>query len=264
MVGTRIVTTGSLVLVSLVLPAVAMAAAPTHAVPGDPRAAPSIRASQPTPGRAEPAEVSSEALAEEVSADAQAGPCIAALPEAALPGFGFKFVANATVEASRAYVSASTLGLHVPVPVTPTLALAPYVRALLPTESLAANATRYGFEQGIALVADLHPLFELTGGYAAPLRITSVGTVNRALFTPTFALDGGLRPWSWLEVMAGAQLRMVPQNEDAPIEGLGLRTAVRLYPHGGMLIDIGSTIPLAGRDRRLAAFGLSLGWVAVP
>ena len=55
---------------------------------------------------------------------------------ASVPGFAYKFVANATVEADSAYLSASTIGLHVPVHVSSIFSMAPYVRWMLPTETI--------------------------------------------------------------------------------------------------------------------------------
>lgn len=181
---------------------------------------------------------------------------------ASLPGFAYTFVANATVEADSADLSASTLGLHVPVPVAERLAIAPYVRWMLPTETIFENATRFGFEQGIAFVANLHPIFELTGGYAIPLLLTSTGLGTHSVFMPTVALDAGLRPWRWLEAMAGAAVRVVPGDDDDAFESLDVRAALRFYPHEGLLIDLGGAFPLLGRDRTNAALGLGVGWIA--
>lgn len=183
---------------------------------------------------------------------------------ASFPGVAFDFVANATVEATALNLSASTLGLHVPVPVNGMFALAPYVRWLLPTETILQNASRFGFEQGIAFVASFHPIFEVTGGYALPLTMTTSGLATQNLFRPTVVVDAGLRPWSWLEVLAGGQLRMVPAHDPEPLEGVDARASIRIYPWRGALIDVAGAFPLAGRDRSLLAAGLGLGWVADP
>jgi hypothetical protein len=183
---------------------------------------------------------------------------------ASLPGVAFDFVANATVEADTLNLSASTIGLHLPVPVHEMFALAPYVRWLLPTETILNNATRFGFEQGIAFVASFHRIFEITGGYSLPLAMTTSGLATESLFRPTVAVDLGLRPWSWVEVLAGGQLRVVPSHEPEPLEGADVRTSLRFYPWRGALIDLAAAFPLAGRDRSLVAAGVGLGWVAEP
>lgn len=181
---------------------------------------------------------------------------------ASLPGVAYKFVANATVEADSVDLSASTLGLHVPVPMTKVFAIAPYVRWMLPTETIFENATRFGFEQGISFVANLHPMFELTGGYAIPLLLTTTGPGTHSVLMPTVALDAGLRPWRWLEALAGAAARFVPADADERFESVDVRAALRFYPHEGLLIDVGGAFPLGGRDRTNAALGLGLGWIA--
>jgi hypothetical protein len=169
---------------------------------------------------------------------------------AATPGVVWRFAANATVEADSVDISAATLGYHEPVRLGP-LQLAPYARVLLPNETVLQNAARYGLEHGVAFVASLHELVELTGGYALPLLLTS---------NPG-AVDLGFRPWRWVEVMGGGAVRLVPADEE-PFESFDARAALRFYPWRGLLIDLGGAFPLGGRDRTLASAGLALGWLA--
>ncbi len=183
---------------------------------------------------------------------------------AMFPGYAYRFVANATVEAESSDLSPSTVALHIPVTVSGRLGIAPYVRWLLPTETALENASRFGFEQGISFVAPLHPMFELTGGYALPLLLTTNARATQSVFMPTVALDAGLRPWRWLHLMAGGQVRVVPSEPDDAFESFDVRAALRFYPHEGLLVDLGAAVPLGGRDRTNAAIGLGLGWVAEP
>lgn len=180
---------------------------------------------------------------------------------ASLPGVDWRHVVNATISTNRTDLSASTLGWHHPLPLSPRLQLAPYVRLLLPTETVFQNAVRYGLEQGIATVARLDPMLELVGGYALPLVLTSNGAATEPLLLPTVSFDAGFRPWSWLELVGGMAVRTAATDADEPLEGIDPRVAIRLYPWRGLLFDLASAFPLGGRDRTLAGAALTVGWV---
>jgi len=178
---------------------------------------------------------------------------------ASLPGFDYRYAANATVTVGRADLSASTLGWHLPLAPLPWFQIAPYVRVLLPTETVLQHATRYGFEHGISVVANLSPYFELLGGYAVPLLLTTSGAATLPLLMPTVSVDRGVRPWDWFDLVAGVSLRVVPGDAE-PLEGFDPRVGLRFYPWQGMLADLSGTFPLFGRDRTLAGVGLTLGY----
>jgi hypothetical protein len=177
---------------------------------------------------------------------------------AQLPGFEYRFVANATVEAESTGTSASTLGWHVPIQWTDSVQLAPYFRTMLPSESVFVHAHRYGFEQGIAFVSNIMPWFEVMGGYAMPLLLTTNFGTTKPLLMPTLSVDAGFRPWSWFEGVVGLSTRIVPAD-DEPFESADPRVALRFYPWGRMLIDVFGAFPLLGRDRTNVAVGLTLG-----
>lgn len=177
-----------------------------------------------------------------------------------LPGIEYRFAVNATVEADSLDMSASTVAWHLPLPLSDRLQLAPYLRAMLPTETVLQNGTRYGFEHGVAGVVNLHPMFELMGGYAVPLLLTYNHGTTHSVLTPAVTLDGGFRPWSWFELAAGASVRITPPDEE-PFESFNPRVALRFYPWRGLAIGAAGAFPLGGRDRTDAVVGLSIGWI---
>ena len=179
---------------------------------------------------------------------------------AQLPGVEYRLAVNATVEAESLDMSASSLGWHQPLRVSERFQVAPYVRAMLPTETVFENATRYGFEHGTAFVFNAHPMFEVMGGYSVPLLLTYNNGTTHSIYTPTLAIDAGFRPWSWFELAAGASVRITPPDAE-PFESFDPRVALRFYPWRGLYIDTSAAFPLGGRDRTDAAIGLSLGWI---
>jgi hypothetical protein len=179
---------------------------------------------------------------------------------AELPGPDYWYLVNATVEADRLSLAAMTVGWHLPIRVAEPFQIAPYVRALLPTETIFENATRYGFEHGVAAVAKLHSMLELMGGYAVPLLLTDNHGTTHSVLMPSVVADVGFRPWDWVELAAGAALRVVPPDEE-PFESFDVRAAIRVYPWAGSFLDLAAAFPLGGRDRSLVAAGVSLGWI---
>ncbi|MBW2526017.1 MAG: hypothetical protein JRI23_17690 [Deltaproteobacteria bacterium] len=179
---------------------------------------------------------------------------------ATLPGVEYRLAVNATVEADSLDMSASTVGWHVPLRLADRLQLAPYVRAMLPTETVFENATRYGFEHGTAAVFNVHPMLEVMGGYSIPLLLTHNNGTTHSLYTPTLAVDAGFRPWTWFELVGGMAVRVAPQD-DEPFESFDPRVALRFYPWRGLYVDVAGAFPLGGRDRTNANLGLSLGWI---
>ncbi|MBW2456402.1 MAG: hypothetical protein JRI68_17915 [Deltaproteobacteria bacterium] len=178
---------------------------------------------------------------------------------AELPGFDYRFAANATIEAESMGLSASTVGYHVPVRLGDHLQLAPYGRLMFPTETVFDNALRYGVEHGISMVGNVAPWLEVMGGYSLPLALTTGAYGHsQSLFMPTVSLDIGLRPFTWFEGVGGLSMRVAPGEEEA-FEGLDPRAALRFYPWRGSFIDVSGTFPLLGRDRTNAAVGVTLG-----
>ena len=177
-----------------------------------------------------------------------------------LPGVEYRLAVNATVESDSLDMSASSLGWHQPFRLSERLQVAPYVRAMLPTETVFENATRYGFEHGTAFVFNAHPMFEVMGGYSVPLLLTYNNGTTHSIYTPALTIDAGFRPWTWFELAAGASVRITPPDLE-PFESFDPRVALRFYPWRGLYIDTAAAFPLGGRDRTNAAVGLSLGWI---
>ena len=184
------------------------------------------------------------------------GPWVSAM----LPGFSYWFAANATVEADQVELDAGALGLHLPLPVTERLQLAPYVRLLVPSSAGYANATRYGFDHGVASVLRLTSNVELAGGFGFPAVITANGTTLHVTSLPGAAGDVVWAPWSWLGLVGGlgARARLGPDRGFAAID---LRSAIRAYVLGGLRFELGALLPIGGSDRTDVIAALSVGWV---
>lgn len=179
------------------------------------------------------------------------------------PGIEYRFVANATVDTDSIDVSAASLGWHVPLRIGDRRQIAPYLRVLLPTETVFQRATRTGVEHGIAGTWKLHDRLDLVGGYALPLLLTVNGSTTLSLFTPTVAADLVLHPFRAFTIAAGVAVRVVPADAE-PFESFDPRASLRFYPWRGALIDLGGVFPLFGRDRTNAAASVALGWVTSP
>jgi hypothetical protein len=176
------------------------------------------------------------------------------------PGVDYRFVANATVEAESIDLSASTLAAHLALPIDDDVQLAPYLRVMLPTETVLQHAHRWGFEHGIAAVVRFHQRLEMVGGYALPVLLTSQQARTEVTYTPTFSADLHFRPWRWLSLVGGLAVR-ISVGEAEVLESYDPRAALRLYPWRGAFIDLAGAFPLLGRDRSIAAVGGTLGWL---
>lgn len=168
------------------------------------------------------------------------------------PGLEYRFVANATVEADRASLGAGALGLHVPIAEGHDFSIVTYGRLLAPTETLYANAIRYGADHGVSALYRVSSKLELVSGLGFPMTFVSTsGTVTSAI-APHFSGDVVYRPWRGLGLALGVGLR--------PLEALDPRAQLRFYPFRGASISLAGLFPLLGRDRTTAGISISLGY----
>jgi hypothetical protein len=181
---------------------------------------------------------------------------------AQLPGPEYRFVANATVEADSADLSASTLGYHAPIRIG-GVQIAPFARIMLPSETAFHNARRLGLEHGVSLVAPAGKYLELLGGYSLPLLLTVVESQVDALYLPTVSFDIAVRPARWFVGALGVAVRVAPADED-PFESLDPRATLRFYPYRGLFLEAVGGVPVLGRDRTDGVLALSIGWIAEP
>lgn len=175
------------------------------------------------------------------------------------PGVQYGYVANATVTADSWEMSAGSLGLHVPLAAGRRLTVAPFVRVLLPTETIYQRATRLGIDHGVAAVWRAHRMFELVGGVSFPLLLT----VNRpSVYTvqiQSASVDASFEPWRFLAVVGGFGIRL-RAGSSSPLESVDPRVGLRLYPYSGTLVELASAFPILGADRTDLLASLSLGW----
>jgi hypothetical protein len=178
----------------------------------------------------------------------------------ALPGVEHRFVANATIEAESTDTGAGSLGFHQALPLSARVQLAPFVRALLPTESVYQRATRLGFEHGIAGVWRIDPRLELAGSLSFPTLLTVNGPTLHIVHVPTIGADAVFEPWRFLAVVTGAALRL-RAGSDQPLESIDPRVGVRLYFGSGGVVEIAAAFPISGADRTDAILAASGGWI---
>lgn len=168
------------------------------------------------------------------------------------PGFEYRLVANATIDQTRASLGAGALGWHMGVFNHDRTALALSVRALLPTETIFQRATRFGFEPGLALVYVWNTRFELNGNLALPGTFTTQRGGMISAHAPSLSSDFVIRPGRAFALAAGGNLRL--------LDAFDARLQVRFYPKSRLVVALGMSAPLYGRDRTDVALALSAGW----
>jgi hypothetical protein len=176
-----------------------------------------------------------------------------------LPGPEFHYVANATVDASAVELGASSLGIHASLPVSRRARLAPFARALVPTETIYRNATRYGFDHGFTFEYRALRKLDLIGGTSFPLLLTDGSGTLHASLQPVFRAEGAFAPWRWLTVNAGFSLRL-RGGDDATFESFEPLFGLRFFPHRRVRIELAGRLPLGGHDRTDVAAALGVGY----
>ena len=174
--------------------------------------------------------------------------------------FEYRFSANATIEASKSGMGAGALGYHRQFTLSRTLLISPYVRVLIPTESVYENSVRYGFDHGISLAALLTKRLVLTGGFSYPSYFVVNGTRFFAYSIPNVSVDSVLMINPWLSVLLGAGARFRTGQQTA-FESFDPRFAIRSCLLGGLRMELGAATPLGGADRTDVVGVLDVAWV---
>lgn len=177
-----------------------------------------------------------------------------------LPALQWIYSANASIEATQIEAGPLTLGAHLAAWHDDTQQLAPFVRVLLPTDTIYQRALRFGVELGAVYLVRADDHLELVLGASASE--IAVANPPATLATTTFQLtaDATWRPLDWFSFALGLGARTTAS--DTPFESFDPRLAFRFYPWRGLLIDLSAWLPLAGRDRTSAGALLSIGWSA--
>jgi hypothetical protein len=165
-----------------------------------------------------------------------------------LPGPQFLYVANATVETSAVELGPSSLGIHASLPASKRARFAPFARALVPTESVYRNATRYGFEHGFTFEYRALRVLDLLGGTSFPLLLVDGSGTLHASFQPMLRVEAAYVPVRWFNLNAGFALRW-RGGDDAAFESFDPLLGLRFFPHRRVRVELAARLPLAGRDR---------------
>ncbi len=176
-----------------------------------------------------------------------------------LPGPDFRYVANATVDASSLDLGPMAFGLHVSVPFARRGRLAPFARVLVPTETVFENAVRYGVEQGFSVAWPLRPDLELLGGVTFPLLLTDGSGTVHASFGPGAGAEAVFTPLRFFSVLGGFMLRL-RGGDDAGFESFDPLLGVRFFPFPGFHVELAARAPLFGHDRTDLALALNVGY----
>lgn len=173
------------------------------------------------------------------------------------PSLQYRYVANATVTADRVSLGNGALGIHRRL-VLGNVAIAPFLRVLLPTETGFDRATRWGGELGIAVTAMLGERLEVVGGYTVTYLETASGGGSLELLSEAGSADVLWHRWDWLAFGLGLGTRLALADR-RPFESLDPRLAVRLTPSSSFFANVSAVLPLLGRDRTDVGIGLSVG-----
>ncbi len=177
-----------------------------------------------------------------------------------MPGLEYWYVANATVEAETTEMSAGALGLHSPWALSNDLQIAPYLRLLLPTETVYENAVRYGADAGTAALWRTHRMLELVGGVSVPLLITVNGPAAHTVVIPSLTGEAWFEPWTFVAAGAGLGIRARFGTEKS-FDAVDPRAGLRFYFGGGTRLELGALFPLWGEDRTDLVLAASFGWL---
>jgi hypothetical protein len=176
-----------------------------------------------------------------------------------LPGPQFLYVANATVETSTLELGPSALGIHTSLPISRRARLAPFARALVPTETVYRNATRYGFDHGFTFLYRAFRTLDVLGGTSFPLLLVDgSGTIHAAL-EPMVRAEGAYTPVRWFTLNAGFALRF-RGGDDAAFESFEPLFGLRFFPHRRVRIELAMRLPLGGHDRTDLGAALGAGY----
>ena len=179
---------------------------------------------------------------------------------AVVPGFEYRLVANATIQASGADLGPGSVGAHVVFLRGDWFQVTPHLRILLPTETVYVEATRLGVDLGASALFRAHEDVEVLVGAAFPITAVYLGSKQETTFVPNLTVDVTWHPLSWFAVAAGLGVRFAPQEDEA-FESLDPRLGLRFYAFDRLLIELTGAAPVAGRDRTDAAAFFSVGWV---
>jgi hypothetical protein len=175
------------------------------------------------------------------------------------PGPSFFYVANATVDASSVDLGPSSLGVHFAIPVSERARLAPFARALLPTETIYQHAVRYGFDQGFTLALGALKELEVLTGMSFPLLLTDGSGTIHTSFGPLVRWEMSYTPVRFFQANAGMSLR-ARGGDDSGFESFEPLLAVRAFPLEKLRVELDARLPIGGGDRTDLGLALSVAW----
>jgi len=171
----------------------------------------------------------------------------------------YRYVNNAGLASSAFSLGPPTVAYHQGLSVSPALAAAVHVRALLPLDTARANSIATGLEIGGSLRAPLAARWVLDGGAALAAPAEIGGGQVHARFTPVALAELWYAPRAPLAVAAGGMV----EAQIAPTVAVGTvvpRLAVRAALRSRFWLAGLLEVPVAGSDRTDLVASLFLGY----
>lgn len=172
-----------------------------------------------------------------------------------------RFAQNASLVATDLGTGLGSLGVHGALVAARDVSWSLWGRALLPLETGSHWATTVGGEVGTTLLwAPSRPL-TVTATLSVPVTATVLGARARWSSAGRLSFSVGYLATSWLEPMAGVELR-VGDRADGAGEYVAPKLGVRLHPGRGFGVHLDAMLPLGGSERAdvRAALGVSHAW----
>lgn len=174
----------------------------------------------------------------------------------------YRYAQNATILAEDVGLGPSSVALHwTTLRPGDRLAVAPYVRALVPTDTGRQYAVTLGVELGAAVLAFPLPRVAVTGSAAVPVTVTVLGERTLTRVVARLALDAAVAVTPWLEPALGVELRL-GDDPDGLLEYVAPKAALRVRPWRRTTFQAAAIAPLGGLERTdlRVALGVEHGW----
>jgi hypothetical protein len=183
----------------------------------------------------------------------------------ALDAVTFRYVANAVVTSSGLAFGPPTVGVHRALGHRDDLALAVYLRALLPLDTAREEGVETGGEAGIAarLTAGPGAHVGLEGGLALPVPVDVVGGQAHPALRPAALVEGWWAPRPSVALFAGVGAR-AQAAPDPSFTSLAPRAAARFALRRGVWLAALVEVPVVGADRTDLVAALYAGWTPSP
>jgi len=177
-----------------------------------------------------------------------------------LPSLDYTYSANATITADRVSSGAGSLSWHVSLQPLPELRVAPFVRALIPTETAYLRGRRYGWEHGVSSSLLFGEQWVLLASLSFPFFSTHNSGTWLNDYQVASAFEAVYRLAESWSVSAGSSVRLQPPHGEPLLHSVSARGGARLLLWDGGFLELAAELPFAGADRTDLFSSLHFGW----